>query len=389
MMVERVVLQPRVEGSRVVIRPLGSAAIGFWGLIEQAEWLQLPATMGLELLYGSRAEYEHATRGLIFDDKVDALVKRRAMFSLRLPELAISEVEVRGRAVIAATPSERAELRADWVTALASFTVVRRFARSSALDLLDALRDGEGRLLAELESTSLNAVESPDPTGNERRVRQRFGFELGGLAARYGYPEKAEGIPYFDVERAYFVEPVTPELEEHAHAFHDPSLHFHAGLVLPLPEREVGDIEARGHRAQIAFVSRGAFAGALEALTPAQLEVELGERLGRPDFAEYLVRLRIQQATLREGVRLLAGVDAELAPVLASECAEEARELGTWLRHAGREQSVEAVERALDRALADAELFAALCRQKQREPLALRLEALARALSHAGGRGEP
>ena len=75
---------------------------------------------------------------------------------------------------------------------------------------------------------------------------------------------------------------------------------------------------------QVAFPTRGQFMGAASALTAAQVSIELDALLRAPAFVPYLAALRVQQATLRAAVHLIAGADAGLAPLLARQRSDEA-----------------------------------------------------------------
>lgn len=157
---------------------------------------------------------------------------------------------------------------------------------------------------------------------------------------------------------------------------------------MPIPEREVADLEARGHRAAVVFPTRGQFMGACVAMTPAQLEVEIDERLSSPGFAPFLTALRLQQATLRSGAALIAGADSELSALLSTQCTEEAVGLGTWSAR-GPAHAPDLAPRELRAAIDLAAFLVAFCRRRAALSETGNVEALGRALSHVADAGGP
>jgi hypothetical protein len=370
---ERVVFSPLPVP--VSIAELGRTSAGLWGVVGDAQLRE--GGDALQLLYLSPPEYHHAVRGLAGDAVAGAIDHRRSTFSADVPGQAIGIVERRVRDCIRATGERGAALREDLLIALASYAAVPRFAGTEPLVLLDYLREGDARIIAELDSPSLQAVRDLDPGGGERAARRGMASALGQLAARRGKPEKAHALPYFDVERAYLITPLSAQLVARAHDFHDPTYEWRGGIIMPVAEREIAELAVGGRQAMVMFPTRGLFVGAMSALTGSQLEVELSERLTAPGYADYLTALRLQQATLRAAVRLVAGADAELERLLTDQTRDEAAALGRWLEPRNGEVSTE-----IAAAVADAQLLATLCRRSGREGPAARLEALARALGY-------
>ena len=383
-MTARVVFHAAAVASALPVDEIARAPDGAWGLVDDQRWLAQPGPDGLELLYLSPADYAHAVRGLPPDEVARVVAHRRRTFAADVPGQALGQVEQRVRGCLCALANDLlgARLREDLLTALASFTTVPRFSDAKLLVLIDYLREGDAEIIAELESPSLHAAGDLDPGGAERAVRRRFASDLGAVGASRGRPELVGVLPYFDVERAYLLTPVTPALEERAHVFHDPTLSWRGGLVMPLPERNLADLEALGHRGVVIFPAPGQLAGAMVGLTPAQLEVELSERLLSPGFAPYLQALRLQQATLRAGARLIAGADAALDEVLTAQLREEAAQLGGWLAVGTTPPPPTRAAENLADAIDAARFLAALSHRRARAGIAGRLEALGRALSH-------
>jgi hypothetical protein len=185
------------------------------------------------------------------------------------------------------------------------------------------------------------------------------------------------------VERVYLLTPATPELERRADRLQDPTMAWRGGLIMPVPERQIGDLQARGYSATVIFPAAGPFLGALADLTRAQLEVELAERAAAPGFAGHVAALRLEQATLRAAVHLIVGADPRCGRVLMEQTREEAERLGEWSSSgAASGGDPAALARELSGTLGDARLLAALCRSARADDVALRLDALTRSLTH-------
>ena len=120
-------------------------------------------------------------------------------------------------------------------------------------------------------------------------------------------------------------------------------------------------------------------------MTPAQLEVEVSERLDSPGFVPYLRGLRLQQATLRTTVRLIAGHDAEIEELLAAHLPEEISKLGTWLAIGAPAHPPGAAVAALRSVIDVATFLVAFCSRRGVLSEAGGLDALNRALSHIAG----
>ena len=200
-MSERVVFRPVGVDGAIPFAELGHAPAGAWGLVDDQAWLAAPddGADALELLFLTRADYLHAVRELSPGDVAQVVDYRRTTFAVQVPSIALGLVELRVRECIGSLDESDVgtRLRGDLLTALASFTTVPRFAGTAIPKLLDDLREGDARIIAELESPSLRAAGDLDPSGDERATRRRFATDVGQLAARRGRPEKARVLPYF------------------------------------------------------------------------------------------------------------------------------------------------------------------------------------------------
>jgi len=383
-MSDRVVFRAAGAAVPVAWAELGRSEAGAWGVVDDQVWLAAGAQGNpLELLYLSVADYAHATRRLPGDEVAAVVARRRPAFAANVPAYAIGIVEMQLREVFPLLGPSPADARtsADLISALATFTVVSRFSGTAVRKLLQFVREGDARIMAELGSPSLQAVADLDPSGGERAARRRFAVDVGVLLARRGDPDAARGLPYADVERVYLITPAPPDVEATAEALHEPVAHVRGGLAVPFSERRAGELAARGG-VRVLFPTSAQFLSALSNLTPAQLEVEVTDRLQAPGFAAYLAALRVQQATLRAAVYLLGATDQELATVLAGQLHEEASALGAWLASGDHPPppGVTAVGR-LEAALATARTLLALCRLRGQMDQTVSLEALAQAVS--------
>jgi hypothetical protein len=387
-MTDRVVFRPADAAVPVPFTELGRAQAGAWGLVDDQAWLAAGERGNpLELLYLSAADYQHAIRGLASEELPAVVARRRTDFSAKVPTFALGLVEMQLREVfplLGGSPVDT-QTSADLISALATFTAVPRFSGVAVRKLLQFVREGDARIMAELDSPSLQAFGDLDPTGQERAVRRRFAIEVGNLLAKRGDPDAARGLPYADVDRVYLVTPAPTDLEAGLHALHEPLAHFRGGLALPFSERRASELGAPGE-VRVLFPTSAQLLSALSNLTPAQLDVELTDRLSAPRFGPYVAVLRIQQATLRAAVYLIAGTDQELATALAAHLREEAGSLGPWLARADRAPSSEVTARGrLEDALLTARALGDLCRLRGQldrtgslEPLTQAISAIAR-----------
>jgi hypothetical protein len=383
-MTDRVVFRPADAAVPVPFTELGRTQAGAWGLVDDQAWLEAGERGNpLELLYVSAADYQHAIRGLASEELPAVVARRRTDFSAKVPTFALGLVEMQLREVfplLGGSPVDT-QTSADLISALATFTVVPSFLGLTARKLLNYVREGDAQIMAELGSPSLQECGDLDPTGEERAVRRRFAIEVGNLLATRGDPDAPRGLPYADVERVYLVTPATPDLEAGAHALHEPFAHFRGGLAVPFSERRAGELGETGE-VRVLFPTSAHLLLALSNLTPAQLDVELADRLSAPQFGPYLSALRVQQATLRAAAYLITGTDQELAAVLGRHTREEAASLGPWLARADRAPPPGATARGyLEDALTTARLLMGLFRVRGQLELTGPLEPLTQAMS--------
>jgi hypothetical protein len=381
------VFRPAGAKSTVPFSEIGHLSTGAWGIVEAEPYLAAVAEDVFELLYISPREYGSAMRDLEGDDVALAVERRRARYAALLPTLALGTVEGLVRRCIRAAPGEDASARSGLLEALASFTTLSRFAHTPASDLVDYLREGDAELATELESPSLRGPAGIAGLEEEGEIRRRFAQGLGQLAATWGQPEKAQALPYFDVRRVYLISPAAPSVEERAHVLREPFRRWRGGTVVALPERLSKGVEEQGHRLQVLFASPAQFTRALAELTPAQLEAELVRRTSSPEYAAHLNARRVQQATLRVTAHMLAGADAELGPVLAEQIRQEEDRLGAWLSPEATDPAPLDLAAEMTEAIGAARLLAALCRRRQRESVADRIEAFGRALGQVLAEG--
>ena len=148
-MSERIVFGSSAAASSISFEELGKApdGLGAWGVVDDQQWLASRAADAFELLYLSRGDFQYAVRGLAPEGVVGVVEQRRRTFARETPALALGLVESEVRACaggLGAGP-RAAAVRADLFAALASFTLVPRFANTEPVDLLDYLQEGEAR----------------------------------------------------------------------------------------------------------------------------------------------------------------------------------------------------------------------------------------------------
>jgi len=366
-------------------RDLGESPDGRWGLLDDEAWLGAEGAGEIELLYFSHPDFLHAMRGLEADQVAEAVLHRRRVFSARLPARALGEVALAVSRTIAMLPvgPKTGEIVAELLTAHASFTAVARLERTAPLVLLDYLRTGDARIMAELESPSLLEAGDFNKDGAECETRRRFALDLGTITARHGQTGEDRLLPFVDVVRTYFVTPSDAKAKARANFLGDPVRDWRDGIILPIPERLAIDVKVRGRRMKVIFPALAPFLGALEECTHAQLEIELSERLAAPGYGTYLNQRRLEQAVRRFATHLVVGADAEIGPMLFAQAQTEAACLPGWLaRDAGSTLAMADLPAEIDAIVATASLLAALCRAKDHASTADKVEALGRALAH-------
>jgi hypothetical protein len=364
---------------------LGQSPDGRWGLLDDGVWLATEDPGAIELLYYSHPDFLHAVRGLENDQVAEAVLHRRRVFSANLPSRALGEVALAvSRTICMLPPEARAgEIAADLLTAQASFTAVARYESTAPLVLLDYLRVGDARIIAELESPTLQKAGDFDGDGGERQVRRQFALDLGKITVRHGQAGEDRLLPFVDVVRTYFVTPSDAKTKAEARLFGDPVRDWRDGMVLPIPERLAIDVKVRGCQMRVIFPALGPFLGTLQECTEAQLEIELSERLAAPGYADYVNQRRLEQAVRRFAAHLIAGADSEIGPVLFAQAQTEASSLPAWLAHdVGGTLLMADVSAEIHALVGTATLLAMLCRRKGHGTVADKIEALARALSH-------
>jgi hypothetical protein len=356
---------------------LGRSPSGTWGLVEDQDWLNAKAGEALELLYFSEAEYQHAVRGLKPDERTIAVEHRRRQFASTIPSTALGLVGQSVHECLCLMPQAPESMRWDLLTAVASFTVLPRFARTAPMKLLDYLCEGDAAIVAELESASLRAAGNFEGAGAECEIRRRFGAVLGKMAR----PASSGGLPYHNVVRVYLVVPRDMSLERQLRLMGYPTARWRDGSLLPLSERDAGGLESCGQRASVVFPAVGGFMESLSDLSPAQRDQEFADRIIDPRFPAHVNGLRLTQATLRIAAHLLAGVQSELVAVLGQQVREEVAGLQAWLQMGQTAAPQSDGPSNLEETIARATLLASLCRRQGDEGEANRVSALARAVS--------
>jgi hypothetical protein len=166
------------------IDELGRTIDGAWGMVDDSRWLESPSAGGLDLLYLSPGDYDHAIRRLPSEEIANVVERRRATF---VPNIVPRALGIAQHSVLDCIPAtddseDGVRTRTDLIVALASYTGVPLFEYTRMLSLVDYLREGDGRIIAELESSSMRRIADLDASAHERTTRRRMVDELGPIA---------------------------------------------------------------------------------------------------------------------------------------------------------------------------------------------------------------
>jgi hypothetical protein len=255
----------------------------FAGTIEQETLLQSPSPRP-RVLYLTGSEYQKYTRGLGVKDRERAILHREELVAAD-PERFVSQGALASLLAAAVSVKDEPLALEAVVGAAAEISGPSRFRSSTAEELLSSARESLARVIAEaLAPVALAAYE------REAAIIERLAADLG----------QAAGLPHVDVERVYFVAPVTTAEVENWRklgVFHHA---FRGGVAVVLATREVASF-ARGRRSTVVYPGREPFLTELLALTAPQMDQAIAARLGgvsAREQAEYAVEVAFRHAVL-------------------------------------------------------------------------------------------
>jgi len=375
-MTDRVCYRPAGENVAVALAELGHDAGGAWGLVDDVAWAASPNPGALELLYLSRADYEHAVRRLPPAEVARAIRHRRETFSAKFVERASGHLQEAIWAALDRTDQSEAgtHLRARLLAVHARFIDIESLRHERPADRLAQLVHDDRELYGNLDSPSLQAAAREDTDGKERELRRRFAEELSVFLP----PAQREAFwPYFEAERVYAIRPAFRCSRDDG-----PCPRWRDAVVMALGEREAVEQRATGHALDLVYGAKGELIEADYLLTEAQLDIEIEERVKSPDPVRRLQIDRFAVASAREATRTLSVGQRKLVAVLAGQTKEELRGLGTWGRRPGLVKSPAAAKEAVGAAASLAHLAAVLLmRRKELLWLSAKQKAMAKALA--------
>jgi hypothetical protein len=380
-MTARVCYRPAGKNVAIAFEELGHDGGGAWGIVDDAAWIATPGAVVLELLYVSRAEYEHAMRRLPPAEVALAIQHRRKTFWRRFDQEALGLVQRAIRDAINRAGDDGAglRLRGRLLGVHARFVDLDRLRESDVAGRIHVLIQGDATLVAELDSPSMKAIARQDVDGKERALRRQMAKSLSAFLRGEG-GDAHPFWPHVGVERVYAQSPGHPAERTRLFGEDGPRVRWHDRMLSVLPEGQAEELRRASRQLKPVYGSRGELLAANYLLTPAQLDVEIGERIAAPSFTERLQSTRIAQASKREAARMLCDDDAKLAALLAQQVGEEVRQLGAW----GQQPRGPAEgKQALANAVSLASLLAGLLVQRKLIADAAELRALGEALKKA------
>jgi hypothetical protein len=360
---------------------LGHDASGAWGIVDDAAWLATPGAGALELLYVSKAEYDHAMRRLPPTEVAIAIQHRRKTFATEATEEATGLLQNAIWAAIGATDDSEAgmRMRKRLLAVHARFIDYEILRHEEPAERLEQLIRDDGELFGNLASPSMKAAAGQDMDGKERALRRRFAEQLSAFRR----PEAQDPDllwPYFEAERVYAVTSATGARPRCSRE-DGPCPRWRDATLMALHERDAQSMRAAGDKLDLVYATKGELIAADYLLTAAQLDVEISERIAAPDLVNRLQIDRVAQATARLATRMLSKDRPKLAAVLAAQVEEETRGLGIWGRREGQVRGVAPAKEAVRDAASLANLMAGMLARGKSLRLAAQQKAMAKALA--------
>jgi hypothetical protein len=204
---------------------------------------------------------------------------------------------------------------------------------STLASVLVFLMRREALLLLELPQPQ--AAGAPPQVAAEVAERKQLHAGVGQALAVLGRPEFA---PYVEPERAALVSPADPALRATLKTRRQPVVEWRGGIVSIFAARDLEDMAQQRKSVRILYPDAGSFLKDFTELTPAQLSVQLAERLQAgplPFWEDYLSFMRLDIALMRRAAhdKALAGNPGIAAQLAAQFPRESALLLEALARH--------------------------------------------------------
>jgi hypothetical protein len=293
--------------------PLGKAKSGVW--LELADDALLAAWgLGarLDIVYLSRAAYDHAVRKLEPKDAAEAVEERHRTYSATALDQAVSWLGARGRRAIALA-AKAAPLHVERVLAqLVLLETEGRFAMLTPRERVFGLAEGEAGLLAELRDLRADLTA-------EITAREAFYVEHARALEALGQKGLVDAPLYVGLARVYGVTPAEGT-DRFFRTREDPQTTWRDAAVGPIAHKDAQRWRDAGKTLTLLLPSRGQLFAVLD-LTAAQRQVELDERAKDPGLADHLAQLRIELAIRKRA--LVPLVPAAAAVVLKAQIAKD------------------------------------------------------------------
>lgn len=297
---------------------LGTGAGGSW--IACDDDVVLAGAGQLELLWLSRAAYDHAVRKLAKEAVPKVIALRRTGFSAHLPSLAKAElfpVQLRVLAVAARDPASDAFAHA--LTLLTRLAGASRFQGIGDAGLLERLLEREQAVRNELRSPEGR----PEAAPGEQGVRTGFVDDTAQLLKHAGRPDYAQAPLHVPLVRGYLLKPAPARLVADWERDGVAAVPWRGGVIGPLRADEAAELRSSLAEVKLMFPDGDQAAELSVSLTPAQLTVALREQEQDLHMTPHVAGLRVALATFRRNAASLV-TDASIAARLATQVAAEA-----------------------------------------------------------------
>lgn len=300
--------------SGAAYRPLGREAGCSWGVVEDPELVRLTAQgVPLTLLYLHQEDLADALADLPAADCVAAILRRAQHFkalSGAWPYL----MHLEEMAVLSASATEPARVGAH-LEVLRWMTARRRFESTPLADLLVYALEDQTRVVHELRDAARgNLLVEPAAYAaellREADEAEANALALGDSLRRLGKPDFARGLLHIGLERALFVEPVTPGWVRQLQLDGRPTFTWDRGCATAASLRDAEVWVAGGLTTVQLYRSPDALHQRLAEQTAAQILRDLSPRRAQPrEFAAKELPGELSRVRLEALVSLLIALD--------------------------------------------------------------------------------